>query len=234
MSLEMIASLGAPLLLEYKNKLNDLLPGRFSEFYGLTEGFMTMLDRRDAVRKAGSVGVPLRFLEMKIIDDNGNEKPVGEVGEICGRGPLLMPGYYNRPDLTAQAVVDGWLRSGDAGYVDEDGFLYLVDRIKDMIISGGVNVYPKDIEEVVVAHPAVTEVAVFGVPNDRLGEVPVAAVTLVKDAAITPAELIEWTNQRVGAKYQRLTDCVVLSSFPRNVAGKTLKREIREEYLSGA
>jgi len=233
-SLEMIASTGAPLLLEYKKRLNALLPGRFCELYGLTEGFMTMLDQRDAVRKAGSVGVPLRFLEMRILDDEGNEVAAGEVGEICGRGPLLMPGYYNRPDLTAEAVVDGWLHSGDVGYVDEDGFLYLVDRMKDMIISGGVNVYPKDIEEVIVAHPAVAEVAVFGVPNDKWGEMPIAAVTLLNGKDATPADLIEWTNERVGAKFQRLMDCIVLSEFPRNVAGKTLKRDIREDYLADA
>jgi long-chain acyl-CoA synthetase len=233
-SLEMIQSLGAPLLLEYKNRINEMLPGRFYELYGLTEGFITMLDRRDAVRKTKSVGVPLRFLEMKILDSEGNEVAAREIGEICGRGPLLMPGYYNRPDLTAQAVVDGWLHSGDVGYVDEDGFLYLVDRIKDMIISGGINVYPKDIEEVTVAHPAVAEVAVFGVPDDKWGEVPVAAVTLLSGEDVAPADLIKWINARVSAKFQRVANCLVRQQFPRNVAGKTLKREIREDYLAAS
>jgi long-chain acyl-CoA synthetase len=231
-SLEMIQSLGAPLLLEYKNRLNAELPGRFYELYGLTEGFITMLDRTDAVRKTRSVGVPLRMLEMKILDHQNNEVAVGEIGEICGRGPLLMPGYYNRPDLSAAAVVDGWLHSGDLGFVDEDGFLYLVDRKKDMIISGGVNVYPKDIEEVVVAHPAVAEVAVFGAPDDRWGEVPVAAVVTVHGSTIAATDLIEWTNARVDAKFQRLKDCFLMADFPRNVAGKTLKRQISEDYLA--
>ena len=231
-SLEMIASLGAPLMLEYKNRLNDVLPDRFCEFYGLTEGFMTKLDKRDAVRKAGSVGVPLTFLEMKILDGEGHEVAAGEIGEICGRGPLLMPGYYNRPDLTAEVMVDGWLHSGDLGYVDEDGFLYLVDRMKDMIISGGVNVYPKDIEEVIVAHSAVSEVAVIGVPDEKWGEVPIAAVTLLEGKDIVPDDLVEWTNTRVSAKFQRIAGCFLLSEFPRNVAGKTLKREIRQDYLS--
>ncbi|MEM8977617.1 MAG: AMP-binding protein, partial [Pseudomonadota bacterium] len=229
---EMIASLGAPLLLEYKKRLNDVLPGRFCELYGLTEGFMTKLDQRDAMRKVGSVGVPLTFMDMKIVDGEGNEVAAGEVGEICGRGPLLMPGYYNRPDLTAEAIVDGWLRTGDLGYVDDEGFLHLVDRVKDMIISGGVNVYPKDIEEVVVAHPAVVEVAVFGVPDNKWGEVPVAAVTKLDGADLDPADLMAWANARVSAKFQRLANCVVLAEFPRNVAGKTLKREIREDYLA--
>ena len=231
-SLEMIQSLGAPLLLEYKYRLNEALPGRFYELYGLTEGFITVLDREDSGRKAGSVGVPLILHELKILNEAGEELPVGEVGEICGRGPLLMPGYYKQPELTAQTVVDGWLHSGDAGYVDEDGFLYLVDRIKDMIISGGVNVYPKDIEELIVGHPAVAEVAVFGAPDDKWGEVPVAAVILMTGQALVPGDLIDWTNQRVSAKFQRISDCLVLEEFPRNIAGKTLKREIRDDYLA--
>ncbi len=230
-SLQMLTSVGAPLLLEYKNRINEALPGRFYELYGLTEGFITKLDKRDAVTKTSSVGVPMDLQEMKILDDTGNEVAAGVPGEICGRGPLLMPGYYNRPDLTADAIVDGWLHSGDVGYVDEDGYLYLVDRIKDMILSGGVNVYPRDIEEVIGTHPAVAEVAVFGVPDDKWGEVPVAAVTLVNGESITPDDLMEWANERVQAKYQRLANCFVLAEFPRNVAGKTLKREIRRDYL---
>jgi acyl-CoA synthetase (AMP-forming)/AMP-acid ligase II len=231
-SLEMIQSLGAPLLLAYKYRLNEALPGRFYELYGLTEGFITVLDRVDSVRKAGSVGIPLILHDMKILDEQGNELPTGEVGEICGRGPLLMPGYYKQPELTAQTVIDGWLHSGDAGYVDEDGFLYLVDRIKDMIISGGVNVYPKDIEELIVGHPAVAEVAVFGAPDEKWGEAPVAAVTLMTGQELSPPDLIAWANERVSAKFQRIADCLILEEFPRNVAGKTLKREIREAYLA--
>jgi len=123
-SLEMIQTLGAPLHLEHKERLNRLLPGRFYELYGLTEGFMTVLDKNDYAAKPASVGAPPPFLEMKILDPQNREVPVGEVGEICGRGPHLMPGYYKRPDLTEKAIVDGWLHTGDLGYVDEDGFLY--------------------------------------------------------------------------------------------------------------
>ena len=193
---------------------------------------MTKLDQRDAMRKVGSVGVPLTFMDMKIVDVEGNEAAAGEVGEICGCGPLLMPGYCNCADLTAKAIVDGWLHTGDLGYVDEDGFLYLFDRVKDMIISGGVNVYPRDIEEIIVAHPAVVDVAVFGVPHSKWGEVSVAAVTRLDDTDIVSAELIEWTNARVSAKFQRLSNCIVLAEVPRNVAGKTVKRELREGYLA--
>ncbi len=231
-SLRMLQNVGAPLMLDYKHRLNRELPGRFYELYGLTEGFVTVLDRDDAIRKAGSVGVPPPFFEMRILDEEGNEVPPGEVGEICGRGPILMAGYYKRPELTDAAIVDGWLHSGDAGYVDEEGFLFLVDRIKDMIISGGVNVYPKDIEEIIVQHPAVTEVSVFGVPDDRWGEVPVAAVIPREGESLDSRQLVEWTNGRVGAKFQRIADAVVWESFPRNVAAKTLKREIRDHYLA--
>ena len=145
--------------------------------------------------------------------------------------PVMMPGYYKRPDLTREAIVDGWLRTGDAGYVDTDGFLFLVDRIKDMIVSGGVNVYPKDIEEVLVRHPEVTEAAVFGVPDEKWGETPIAAVLLSDGATMQAQDLVTWTNERVAAKFQRLAGLVILGEFPRNVAGKTLKREIRKRYL---
>jgi long-chain acyl-CoA synthetase len=229
-SLEMILSVGAPLHLEHKRRLNEALPGRFYELYGLTEGFMTVLDRADAVRKAGSVGAPIGFYEMRILDDEGREVPTGQIGEICGRGPLMMAGYYKRPDLTAKAIVDGWLHSGDLGYVDEDGFLFLVDRKKDMIISGGVNVYPRDIEEVVARHPAVREATVFGVADARWGETPVAAVILHAVGAAARADLVEWINARVGAKFQRVSDVVILEEFPRTVAGKTLKRVLQERY----
>ncbi len=232
-SLEMIQSVGAPLHLEYKHRLNEALPGRFYELYGLTEGFMTVLDRSDAVRKAGSVGAPIGFYEMRILDDHGREVPASQIGEICGRGPLMMAGYYKRPDLTAKAVVDGWLHSGDLGYVDEDGYLFLVDRKKDMIISGGVNVYPRDIEEVAVRHPAVREVTVFGVEDARWGETPVAAVILHAEIAVAPAELADWINARVGAKFQRVSDVLILEEFPRTIAGKTLKRVLQEQYKKG-
>ncbi len=229
-SLEMWQTVGAPLHLEYKQRIHELLPGRFYELYGLTEGFVTVLDRDDAPRKLASVGVPPPHYEMRILDDQHREVPTGEVGEICGRGPLMMPGYYKRPDLTAKAVVDGWLHSGDLGYVDGDGFLYLVDRKKDMIISGGVNVYPRDIEEVAVQHPGVREVAVFGIEDPRWGETPIAAVVLREPGAVTRGELTGWINARVGAKFQRVSDVMIVDDFPRNIAGKTLKRVLQQQY----
>lgn len=227
-SLEMIHNVGAPLHLRYKQQLNAELPDRFYELYGVTEGFMTILDRTESVRKAGSVGKPAFFNEVAIMDESGNPLPPNSVGEICGQGPMVMPGYHNRPDLTENAFFGPWLRSGDLGYLDDEGYLFLVDRAKDMIISGGVNVYPRDIEEVVIRHPAINEVAVFGVEDAKWGEVPVAAVTVSE--AVDPAELVAWVNERVDARFQRIADALVLDEFPRNVAGKILKRELKESY----
>lgn len=229
-SLEMVGSVGAPLHLEHKEELDRHLPGRFYELYGLTEGFVTILDREDYPRKPASVGTPPPFFEMRIVDEQGRDLPPGQVGEIIGYGPITMPGYYKRPDLTANAIRDGWLYSGDLGYVDEDGFLFLVDRAKDLIISGGVNVYPRDIEEIAVQHPAVREAAVFGVPDDRWGETPVAAVVLRAPGTISSEELRNWINQRVDARYQRVREVIIMDDFPRSVAGKTLKRVMREPY----
>ncbi len=232
--LEMIGSLGAPLLLEHKQELIRRLPRRLYELYGLTEGFVTILDRDDVERKPGSVGVPPPLYAMRILGPDGAELPPGEVGEIVGRGPITMPGYLGRPDLTAETLVDGWIRSGDLGYVDDDGFLYLVDRKKDLIISGGVNVFPRDIEEVAVQHPDVLDVAVFGVADERWGECPIAAVKLRPGSDLDAEELREWINERVPARYQRVREVVVRDEFPTSLAGKTLRRLIREEYLQPA
>jgi acyl-CoA synthetase (AMP-forming)/AMP-acid ligase II len=229
-SLQMIGSVGAPLHREHKERLTTALPNIFYELYGLTEGVISILDRNDVGRKPGSVGSVSPFFELRIIGEDGRDLPPGEVGEIAGRSPILMPGYYGRPDLTAQAIVDGWMHTGDMGYLDEDGFLYLVDRKKDLIISGGVNVYPKDIEEVIVTHPDVLEAAVFGVPDDKWGEAPLGAVVLKTGSAVTSTELKRWVNERVGARYQQVREIAIMQEFPRNAAGKTLKRVMRDEY----
>ncbi|HET9482504.1 MAG TPA: fatty acid--CoA ligase family protein, partial [Xanthomonadales bacterium] len=234
-SLRMVCSLGAPLPREHKERLLRVLPdGALWELYGLTEGFITVLDGADLPAHIDSVGTPLAFSAMRIVGDDGSDLPAGEIGEIVGRGPLLTPGYWGRDDLTAQAITDGWLRTGDLGFVDPDGYLHLVDRQKDMIISGGVNVFPRDIEEVAARHPAVREVAVYGVPDARWGESPVAAIVCHEGACAAAAELREWINARVGARFQRLREVLVVAELPRNIAGKTLKRELRERHPAPA
>jgi acyl-CoA synthetase (AMP-forming)/AMP-acid ligase II len=190
-------------------------------------------DRDDALRKHGSVGVPPPFYDMRIVDDEGRDVPAGTVGEIVGRGPITMPGYLGRDDETRAALRDGWLRSGDLGYVDDDGFLYLVDRKKDMIDSGGVKVYPRDIEEIAARHAAVHDVAVFGIPDQKWGETPLAALVLRPGVAATADELCEWINRNVAAQYPRVARVVLYDDFPRNAAGKTLKREMRSAYWEG-
>ena len=230
-SMEMLLTIGAPLQQQYKEAVNAVIPGRFYELYGLTEGFITILDRRDFDKRPGSVGCPPPGYEMRILDDNGQEVATGEIGEIVGRGPALSSGYYRQPELTAEAFRDGWLYTGDLGYVDADGFLYLAGRKKDLIISGGVNVYPQDIEAVATASEDVLEAAVFGVESDKWGETPVAAVVLRPGARIGAAELKEWINARVEARFQKIADVIMVSEMPRNVAGKTLKHELKEMYL---
>jgi long-chain acyl-CoA synthetase len=229
-SLRMLCSVGAPWHKEHKEKLLPMLPNSLYELYGLTEGFITILDASDFESHIDSVGTPIPFGEMRIVGDNGKDLPPGEAGEIVGRSPLLMRGYYKRPDLTSQAVIDGWLHTGDVGYADADGFLHLVDRKKDMIISGGVNVFPKDIEEVAVQHPDVREVAVFGVPHPKWGEAPMAAVVPKTGVRIEPAGLRQWINARVAARFQQVCEVVVVEDLPRSTAGKTLKRVLRDQY----
>ena len=233
-SLEMILVLGAPLQLHYKQLLQQRFPGRFFELYGLTEGFVTVLDSVDAAANPKSVGCPIAGSKMRIVDTDGNDVANGEVGEIVGNGPLLSPGYYGQQALTDSTFKDGWLYTGDLGYQDDQGFLYLVDRQKDLIISGGVNVYPSDIEEIMVTHPAIQEVAVIGVPHERWGETPVAVVVLNADGVSNADELtndlLRWTNQRVAARYQKISALQVIESMPRNVAGKTLKQELRQRF----
>jgi acyl-CoA synthetase (AMP-forming)/AMP-acid ligase II len=214
--MEMLLTIGAPLQQQYKEAINAVIPGRFYELYGLTEGFVTILDRNDFDQQPGSVGCPPPGYEIRIVDDDGTDLPPGEIGEIVGRGPALSSGYYKQPELTRETFRNGWLYSGDLGYLDERGFLYLAGRKKELIITGGVNVYPQDIEEIAGAHEQVLETAVFGVDSDKWGETPVAAIVLHPEATLDADELKQWINQRV----------------PRNVAGKTLKNELRENYLA--
>ncbi|MEL7022950.1 MAG: class I adenylate-forming enzyme family protein [Pseudomonadota bacterium] len=229
-SLESLMCCGSPLAPSVKQAVIDAFGHAFLELYGLTEGLVTVLQPKDMTDRLTSVGKPSPGQSIVILDDKDRVCAVGESGEIVGHGPLQMAGYHARDDANEAATwvdADGrrWLRTGDIGKFDEAGYLYLVDRKKDMIISGGQNIYPADIEAVVITHAAVNEVAVIGVHSDRWGETPFAVYVGSGDSS----DVIEWTNTRVG-KQQRLAGAAQVDALPRNPNGKVLKRELREFY----
>jgi acyl-CoA synthetase (AMP-forming)/AMP-acid ligase II len=232
-SLRYMLSAGSPLRQDTKEAiLEHLGPGLF-ELYGFSEGFATIC-RPEQQHKRGSVGTPVIGFDLRIVDDEGRELPANEPGEIVGYGGGLMKHYHNRPAETEAAIWRDergrtFLRSGDIGKVDEDGFLYILDRKKDMIISGGFNVFPKDIEEVVGAHPAVSDVTVIGIPDPKWGETPLALVIPVAGSEADPDALLAWANERL-AKAQRLKAVELREDFPRNALGKVIKRELRAPY----
>ena len=233
-SLETIVCCGSPLAITLKRNARDALDCQLIELYGLTEGIVTTLAPEDFDRKIESVGKPVLGQQLVILGNDDNVLPRGEPGEIVGRGPLAMNGYHNRPDATKEvtwAHPDGsrWLRTGDIGRLDEEGFLYLVDRKKDMILSGGQNVYPADIECVMLRHPDISEVAVIGIPSEKWGETPLAIVVLREGAQVDAEALRVWTNERVG-RQQRIAGVRFIAELPRNPSGKVLKRELRRQY----
>jgi len=189
----------------------------------------TFLKGEDAVRRMGSIGRPAINVEVRIVDEDGRDVPRGEVGEIVYRGPTVMQGYFGDPAATAEAFAGGWFHSGDLVREDDDGFLYVVGRAKDMIISGGENVYPAEVERVLAEHPAVDEVAVVGVADPRWVETPLAVVVARPGATVTEAELIEHCRTRL-AGYKKPSAVVFADALPRNATGKVLRRELRERY----
>jgi acyl-CoA synthetase (AMP-forming)/AMP-acid ligase II len=210
----------------------------FALSYGSTEtcGGMTYLGpdkcTPDAGDLLGSAGKTLGDSEIRIVDGSGNDKPPGEVGEILCRSDRLMTGYWRNPEATKNAVKDGWFWSGDAGYVDEDGYLFVVDRIKDMVISGGENIYPTEIEHVIHMHDAVEDVAVVGIPDEKWGEALLAFIVRKRGADVDSGEIEEFLRGKLaGYKIPRRYEFV--DGFPRNATGKVLKRELRRPYWEG-
>jgi fatty-acyl-CoA synthase len=200
----------------------------FADAYGLTETVSgdTFLDRESIVSKLGSVGRPCLHLELEVWDGDGRPVPAGERGEIVLRGPKVFKGYWRDPDATAQAFAGGWFHTGDIGVRDEDGYLFIVDRLKDMIVSGGENIAGSEIERVLYEHLAVLEAAVVGRPDERWGEVPVAYVVLRPDRPATAEELVEHCRGQL-ARFKVPKDVIFLDALPRNPSGKVLKRELR-------
>lgn len=229
----------SPIPLELMKEAMEVLGCGFVQMYGMTEtsGTIVALDPADHVPEGSprmrSVGTPLAGVEIKVIDEDGNEVPTGTVGEIATRSAKNMARYYNNPEATAETIdEDGWLRTGDAGYLDEDGYLYIHDRVKDMIISGGENVYPAEVENALYAHPQIADVAVIGVPDPKWGEAVKACVVVKDGAELTEAEVIAHARQHIaGYKCPKSVDFI--AALPRNPSGKILRRELRAPYWEG-
>lgn len=208
----------------------DKLGMEIHQIYGLTEtcGPACVINAENSVKKIGSTGRAFLHTEVKIVSQDGNECSAGEQGEVWVKGPHIMTEYWNRPDATAEAMVDGWFKTGDVAVTDEDGFIYIQDRIKDMIISGGENVYPAEIENMILSHPGVAEVAVIGQPSERWGESPIALI-VKKDDSLTEADILKFSDGKL-ARFKLPTGVAFLDEIPRNPSGKVLKRLLREQF----
>jgi len=210
---------------------------KFVQFYGMTEttGAGTLLDddSHDPARgKLRSCGKAWSGLELKIVDGGGREVARGEVGEVVIRAPIVMRGYWNQPEATAVATREGWMHTGDAAYMDAEGYVFIYDRVKDMIVTGGENVYPAEVENAIFGHPDVADVAVIGVPDEKWGETVKAIVVPRPGAAVDAESVIGWARQRIaGYKAPKSVDFV--AAIPRNITGKILRRELRKPYWEG-
>ncbi|MGW0759997.1 o-succinylbenzoate--CoA ligase [Streptomyces sp. NPDC002814] len=215
-----------PLIAAYQERGLTFLQG-----YGMTEASpgTLFLDAEHALSKAGSAGVPHFFSDVRVVRPDLAPVDVGETGEIVVRGPNVMAGYWGLAEETAGSFADGWFRSGDAARVDEDGYVFIVDRIKDMIISGGENIYPAEIEDLLLAHPDIVECAVIGVPDDKWGEVPRAVVVPREDVSVDPDEILASLSGRL-AKYKIPKSVVLADELPRTASGKLLKSRVRSRY----
>jgi long-chain acyl-CoA synthetase len=237
-SFQMKFCTSAPFAADLKAAILKRWPGGLTEYYGMTEGGGScVLLAHEHPDKLHTVGCPMPDHEIRLIGDDGKPVASGEIGEIVGHSPVIMNGYLNQPGKTAETFWHDetgkrFVRTGDVGRFDTDGFLTLMDRKKDMIISGGFNIYPSDLEAVLAGHEEVVEAAVVGVPSEEWGETPVAFVVLRPNASVDAASLRAWTNSRVG-KTQRLADLAVVEALPRSAIGKVLKRELRDRWPAG-
>jgi acyl-CoA synthetase (AMP-forming)/AMP-acid ligase II len=231
-SLKQIIMGAAPCPISLKEKCIAYFGPVLWEFYGATEtGINTILRPEDQLRKPGSAGTAIDGQEIRLVDEEGVDVPVGMPGEFLVRNDALAE-YYNRPDATADSDHDGYFSVGDIAYRDSEGYYYICDRKIDMVISGGVNIYPAEVEAVLFEHPAVEDAAIIGVPNEEYGEEVKAVVKLKPGASATEAELIEFCKQRM-AGYKRPKSVDFIDDFPRDVAGKTQKRGLRDRYWEG-
>lgn len=201
-----------------------------SNGWGMTETMATVTGHgaEDYLARPTSAGPPVPVADLKIMDEDGiTELPIGEVGELWARGPMVVKGYWNKPEATAATFVDGWVRTGDLARLDEEGFVYIVDRAKDMIIRGGENIYSSEVENVLYAHPAVTDCALIGIPHRTLGEEPAAVVHLAPGTTATEAELQAWVRERLAVFKTPVAIRFVPETLPRNANGKILKKDLK-------
>ena len=233
-SLQSLGGGGAPLQPDLVGKIDEALPnGVPSTGYGLTEthGILTANSSTMYVAKPESCGPLVPNVDGKVVDEMGNELPQGERGELCVKGPIVIKGYINRPEATAEAIKDGWFNTGDIAFIDDDGFVHIVDRAKDMVLRGGENIYCSEVETVIYTHPAIAEAAVFGLPDDRLGESVAAAIVLREGAELTSEELVEFLLPLMAKHKIPSSIWFRTEALPQNANGKFLKRELRDEYV---
>jgi acyl-CoA synthetase (AMP-forming)/AMP-acid ligase II len=230
-SVQLIMVYAAPvpvsLLKEYEESLIQV-----RQLYGMTEANTgTVLDAEHARSKIGSCGKPYMHTQVRLVDPEGNDVGPNEPGEVLMKGPNMMKGYWKRPEDTAATIIDGWLHSGDMATMDEDGFIYIMDRKKDMIISGGENIYPAEIEDALLGHPAISDVAVIGYPHETWGEAVKAVVVLKEGQELTEEGLMAWCQGRIG-RFKIPKAVAFTDEIPRNPTGKILKRLLREQFNS--
>ena len=238
-SLKLILYAGSSMPVELLKKAITVFTCGFAQLYGQTESgpFTTVLRPEDhildgtekKITRLASSGKPALNYEIRIVDENDNDVPMGEVGEIIGRSEAMTIGYWQMPDATAEKLKNGWLHTGDLGKFDEEGYIYIVERKNDMIISGGVNIYPREIEEVIYKHPAVSEVSVIGLPDEHWGEVVKAVIVLKKGGSVTESEIIEFCGKHL-AGFKKPKSVDFWEDLPKSSTGKQLKKDIREHY----
>jgi len=228
-SLEICIVTGAMTPLELRKEIEEKFKCKTIQAYGQVESSPVItMDRVDMKRKFESVGYPLPHIEIKIVDDENRSLPPNEHGEICCKGHCVMKGYWNNPTGTESAIINGWLHTGDIGMLDEDGYVYIFDRKKDMIICGGYNIYPIELEELLYENPKVLEAAVVGIANDKMGEIPKAYITLKLGEEADEEEIMDYVKDRL-AKYKKLRAVEFLEELPKGPTGKILRRELREK-----
>jgi long-chain acyl-CoA synthetase len=218
----------APLSADTIKQMQQKLGGIIIEGWGLTEaGGNNSINTLAGFNKMGSIGCPMSGVEMKVFDEDDNELPSGAIGEIVIRGDMLMSGYWKLPELTAEVMRGGWLHTGDVGYVDEQGYFYITDRKKDMLIKGGENIFPREIEDALMASPAVVEAAAIGVPDEKYGEDIRAFVVLARGEKADEEKLIAYCKEKLGS-FKAPKEIRFVEYLPKNVMGKVLKKELRK------